>query len=227
MWSGLVALAVVPALAAQAPAITASDTVFTPGEVTIAPGGSVTLANAGGFHNFRFADGTELPSEPRGPDHADWDNLSRTFTEPDDYSFVCGAHPTTMSGVIRVRAPAATPTPTPTPIPTPTPQPSPPEEPEVRSLRVAAGTFCTRRGPRCARPGVRVRIDLTRPATVTGTLRRRSRAYGRVRFGTVPAGLRTLTFRRNAAGRRLVAGRYTLKITVADRAPQTLRFKVR
>ena len=222
MWSGLVALAVVPALAAQAPTITASDTVFTPGEVTIAPGGSVTLANSGGFHNFRFADGTELPSVPRGPDHADWDNLSRTFTKAGDYSFVCGAHPTMMSGVIRVQAPAA-----PTPTPTPTPQPSPSDDPEVRSLRLAAGTFCTRRGPRCARPGVRVRIDLTRPATVTGTLRRRSRGYGRVRFGTVPAGSRTLTFRRNAAGRRLVAGRYTLRLRVAGEPQPALRFRVR
>lgn len=224
MWRGLVALAVMPALAAQAPTITASDTVFTPGEVTIAPGGSVALANSGGFHNFQFADGTKLPSEPRAPDHADWVNLSRTFTEAGDYSFVCGAHPTLMSGVIRVQAPAATPTPT----PTPTPQPSPSEDPpEVRSLRLAAGTFCMRRGPRCSRPGVRVRIDLTQPATVTGTLRRRSRGYGRVRFGTVPAGSRTLSFSRNAAGRRLVAGRYTLRLRVAGEVQPALRFRVR
>jgi hypothetical protein len=92
---------------------------------------------------------------------------------------------------------------------------------------MAARTFCTRRGPRCARPGVRVRIDLTRPARVTGTLRRRARGYGRVRFGTVPAGPRTLRIRRNGAGRRLVAGRYTLRLRVAGEAQPALRFRVR
>jgi hypothetical protein len=72
------------------------------------------------------------------------------------------------------------------------------------------------------------------PAQVTGTLTRRpprgrarAKSFGRVSFGNVAAGLRTLRFSKNAAGKRLTAGRYTLKLTVAGRAPQTLRFKVR
>ena len=60
-----------------------------------------------------------------------------------------------------------------------------------------------------------MQIDLSQPATVTGTLRRRGRGFGRVRFGTVQAGARTLSFRRNAAGRRLTAGRYTLRLRIA------------
>ena len=74
---------------------------------------------------------------------------------------------------------------------------------------------------------MRVRIDLTQPATVTGTLRRRSRGYGRIRFGTVEAGARTLSFRRNAAGRRLTAGRYTLRLRIAGEKQPALRFRVR
>ena len=46
-------------------------------------------------------------------------------------------------------------------------------------------------------------------------------------FGTVAAGMRTLKFTKNAAGKRLTAGRYRLKLTIGTRAPQTLSFKVR
>jgi hypothetical protein len=40
-----------------------------------------------------------------------------------------------------------------------------------------------------------VRIDVSTPATVSGTLRRRGRGFVRVRFGTVEPGPRTLRFR--------------------------------
>jgi hypothetical protein len=48
----------------------------------------VARANAGGFHNFEFADGTSLPDQPRGPSDPAWDDLSRTFSEAGDYTFV-------------------------------------------------------------------------------------------------------------------------------------------
>jgi plastocyanin len=218
VWRGPVALAVIAgiALPAQSPTITASDTVFTPGTVTIATGERLTLANAGGTHNFVFQDGA-YPPDPAPPDDAAWDGLGRTFAQAGTYAFVCGAHPQ-MVGSVVVQDPAATPTPTPTPVP------SEPPPPTVRSLKLAATTFCIKR---CARPGVRVRIDLSQPATVTGTLRRRARGYGRVRFGTVAAGARTLTFRRNAAGRRLIPGRYTLRLRVAGEPQPPLQFRVR
>jgi plastocyanin len=213
---------VAPAVAAQGPTITASNYAFTPAELTVAPGESVRLANAGGFHSFEFADGS-YPANPTSSDDPVWDDLSRTFATAGDYAFVCGAHPQ-MTGVVKVRDPAATPTPTPSPTPTPAPAPAPSAPPEVRSLKLAAKTFCVRR---CARPGVRVRIDLSAPATVTGTLRRRGRRFGAVRFGTVAAGARTLKFRRTASGRRLVSGRYALRLLVAGEPQPVLRFKVR
>ena len=136
-----------------------------------------------------------------------------------------------MTGTVTVSAP------TPTPTPTATPGPGPPTQGgaqlEVRTLRVTASTFCTKRGPRCRRPGVKVKIDLSQPAAVTGTLSRRPRGrtrakrFGRVDFGTVAAGMRTLKFTKTAAGKRLTAGRYRLKLTIGARAPQTLSFKVR
>lgn len=225
MRRGVVAVALVtglvPVLQVQGTTITASDRVFTPREVTIAPGASVRLDNSGGFHNFVFADGS-YPATPTGDTDPVWDNLSRTFAQAGDYSFVCGAH-SEMTGIVHVRDPAATatPTPTPTPDPGPQPQPQPGSAPlEVRELELAANRFCVR----CA---VRVRIDLSQPATVTGTLQRRGRRFGRVRFGTVGAGPRTLRFRRTATGRKLVAGRYVLALRVAGEPQPALRFRVR
>ena len=219
-----VALGVMPALAAQGPTITASDFAFTPNDLTIAPGQALKLANSGGTHNFKFADGN-YPMAPTPSTDPVWDDLSRTFAQAGDYTFVCAAHPLDMKGVVHVQAPGATPTATPSATPTPTPSGS--EPPEVRRLSVAGTTFCVRRGPHCRKPGVRVRIDLSRPAPVAGTLSRRARRFGRVDFGTVAAGARKLSFRRTASGRRLTAGRYTLRLRVAGELQPPLRFRVR
>ena len=229
------ALAGMPAPAArQAKTITASDFQFDSAVVDIAVGETVTFAIAPGSvsHSFKFDDGPEYPTPPAGPGPA-WQNQSRTFTAAGRYLYVCGVHPS-MTGVVNVAA-STTPTPAPTPTATPTPLPgSSSQELEVRTLRMTAATFCTRRGPRCRRPGVKLRIDVSQPAAVSGTLKRRpprgrarARSFGRVSFGTVAAGPRTLTFTRNAAGRRLSAGRYTLAVTVAGRAPKSLAFRVR
>ncbi len=229
------AAAVMPALAADETTITASDFRFTPAQPPpISVGDTVRFANSGGTHNFAFADGASYPSAPSEPGPA-WNNLARTFTQAGAYAFVCDEHPN-MTGTVTVSA--ATPTPTPTPTATATPGPGPPTQGgaqlEVRTLRMTASTFCTRRGPKCRRPGVKMRIDLSQPARVTGTLSRRpprgnvrAKRFGRVSFGTVAAGMRILKFTKNATGKRLTAGRYRLKLTIGTRAPQTLSFKVR
>jgi plastocyanin len=216
------ALLGMPALAADDETLQARDFAFEPADVTVQVGDTVTftIATGSGAHNFEFDDGPAYPPMPSGPGAA-WNNQARTFTTAGTYPYVCGAH-ASMTGVVNVQAESSTPTPTPTPG-----GPSEPPAPEVRTLRMAAGPFCTKRGPRCERPGVRVRIDLSQAATVSGKLRLRDRSFGRVRFGTVPGGPRTLSFRRNAAGRRLIAGRYTLRLRVAGEAQDALRFKVR
>lgn len=214
------AATVVPALAANDETLEARNYEFDRPDVTIAVGDTVTFTIAPGSvpHSFAFDDGASYPTSPQPPGAA-WDNLSRTFTAAGTYTYVCGAHPS-MTGVVRVESPAATPTPSATPDPSSEPV-------EVRKLRLASTTFCTKRGKKCRKPGVKVQIDLSQPAAVAGTLKRRARGYGRVDFGTVAAGPRTLRFSRNAAGRRLKAGRYRLDLTIAGAAPRTLRFKVR
>jgi plastocyanin len=253
MRGGLVAAAVIvgfalagmPAPAArQAETIRAFDFGFDPDVVNVVAGDTVTFTiatNSASFHSFKFDDGPEYPpTGPAGQGPA-WTNQSRTFTAAGRYTYVCGAHPF-MLGEIDVSSAGSTPTPSPsataTPTPTPTPQggstdPGDPEL-EVRTLRLTADTFCTRRGPRCTRPGVKLRIDLSEAAPVSGTLKRRpprgrarARGFGRVSFGSVAAGPRTLSFTRNAGGRRLTAGRYTLSVAVAGRAPRSLAFRVR
>ena len=214
--------AVVPALAADDETLQAREYEFQPPEVTIQVGDTVTFTinpNATNFHNFHFADGPAYPESPSGPGSA-WDGQARTFTAAGRYTFACDAHPS-MTGAVNVEPAMSTPTPTPTSAPTPS------EPVEVQTLRMTASSFCTKRGKGCAKPGVRVRIDLSQPAEVSGTLRRRARSFGRVRFGAVPAGPRTLSFRRNAAGRRLTGGRYTLRLRVAGEPQEALRFRVR
>jgi hypothetical protein len=139
--------------------------------VTIRVGDTVRFANSGGTHNFAFADGASYPPSPSDPGPA-WNNLSRTFTQAGAYEFVCDEHPN-MTGTVTVSAATATPTATATATPGPGPPTQGSAQLEVRTLRMTASTFCTRRGPKCRRPGVKLRIDLSQPAAVTGTLARR------------------------------------------------------
>jgi plastocyanin len=236
--------AVAPALAAQDHTITASSNKYTDASITIATGDRVLFANAGGSHNFVFEDGPRYPEDPTPAGNAIWSTpLSRVFTAAGTYRFYCAAHGGPggegMSGTVTVSGggsdpvptPSATPTPTPTPSPGPsggTPSPGVEDAVRVRSLAPAARSFCVRRGPACRRPGVRLKIDLSRATRVSGVLRRRARRFGRVDFGTVAAGPRTLVFRRTASGTRLTPGRYTLAVTVSGAAGTTsLSFRVR
>jgi plastocyanin len=236
--------AVTPAFAAQDHTITASNFQYTNGTITIATGDRVIFANSGGTHNFAFDPGPDYPEDPLPANDAAWNPPpSRTFDTPGTYPFHCEQHPTQMTGTITVTGAPPTPTPSPAPSPAPQPSPSPSPSPEpggsggttpagglpvvVRSLTLAPGRFCARRGPKCRRPGVRLRIDLAAPARVTGVLKRRGKRFGRVDFGKVAAGPRTLRFRRTASGKRLTAGRYTLAVSVDGVTAKTLRFRVR
>jgi hypothetical protein len=183
-------------------------------------------------------DGTSFPAYPAPASDAFWSGQgearSRTFTTAGrTYAFRCEQHSYDMRGTVTVTGTA---TPTPTPTATPSPDPGAdagggaPPAVRVRTFAGAAASFCVRRGPRCRRPGVRLRIDLTRAARVTGVLRRGTapaRRFGRVAFGTVPAGPRTLTFQRTKGGKRLQAGRYTLAAQIDGAGSRTVRFRVR
>jgi plastocyanin len=231
-------VAAAPAIAAQDHTVTATSNVFTEADITIPAGDRVLLRNAEGTHNFVFEDGPRYPQDPTASGNAVWATLSRTFDTAGEYRYYCAAHGgpggSGMSGIIRVTG--STPAPSPSPSPQPTPSPSPSPGPggggttpsgsapaQLRSLSLAAKSFCIR----CKRPGVRVRIDLTAPARVTGVLKRRAKRFGRVDFGTVAAGPRTLRFQRTSSGKRLIPGRYSLALSVDGAVAKTLRFRVR
>jgi hypothetical protein len=184
-------------------------------------GDTVTLANAGGTHNFVFSD-EALPSAPTAANSPGWPR-TKTFSAAGRYEFYCAAH-MEMTGVVNVVAPTPAPTQTPAPTPPPGPGGGGPGAPglTIHALRLRGGPFCSRRSRACRRPGVALRIDLSAPAHVRGKLRRRGRRAGRVDLGTVPAGLHTERF-----GRRLKPGRYKLALRAGDLAPRSLRFRIR
>lgn len=230
-----VAAAGLPASAADDKTITAqANNTWAPPTITVAAGEKVTWTNNDAKDHNLLIDGREVV-----PSGQAW-NHERTFTaaEAGEHPFECDLH-TGMTGRVIVQAPTQpTPTPTPTPspgaTPTPTPTPAPPPSARLRIRRLAPvrGSFCTRRSRTCRRPGVTLRIDLSQPAAVRGTLERRRprgskrfRRVGRVNFGRVASGPRRLRFSR-ASRRVLAAGSYRLRLQV-DELRRTVRFRVR
>lgn len=108
--AGLVGTAAVlgaaPAAAQTSAGVTLTgDNTFSPEDVTVDEGGTVTFTWDGGTHNVSFDDGPM--SETTGEVGT---TFSRTFDEAGTFDFVCTIHPTTMSGTVTVEA-ASTPDP--------------------------------------------------------------------------------------------------------------------
>ena len=92
--------------------VTVSNFQFTPRELTVHPGDTVTWVNQGGFHNVTADDGSFRCAEgcagPAGdPSSAAW-TVSRTFTAVGRQPYFCEVHGgpggSGMSGVITVEA---------------------------------------------------------------------------------------------------------------------------
>ena len=85
--------------------VTVSSNVFTPSNVTVFQGETVTWSNAGGFHNVVFDDGSF--TQPPSPSSAAW-TASRTFATPGSFRYYCQAHGgpngVGMSGIVNVTA---------------------------------------------------------------------------------------------------------------------------
>jgi plastocyanin len=98
--------AALPASAANQ-TVVATDKVFTPADVTVFQGESVTWANGGGSHNVRFDDNSFVL--PGAPDATPW-SVSRTFDKVGVFRYYCEAHGwpngVDMSGAVTVK-PAA------------------------------------------------------------------------------------------------------------------------
>jgi plastocyanin len=141
LWAALpigVVLVAAPAAGAADQTVNALSTnVFSPADVSIAPGETVTWNNMGGIHNVRFDDGFDMPADPSPPP---W-SVQRTFDQVGDFAYRCEAHPY-MTGVVRVGT-GTTPAPGPpggsppggtTPAPGGTPPPSGAVRPKVTLL---------------------------------------------------------------------------------------------
>jgi plastocyanin len=90
----------VPASAADQAVTAQPSSEWSPDDVTIDIGDTVTWNNAGGIHNVAFNDGSY--TQPAQPSSSDW-SVQRTFESPGIFRYQCGFHGSSMSGVVRVR----------------------------------------------------------------------------------------------------------------------------
>lgn len=96
----MVVLMAAPASAADQ-AVTAQPSIqWSPDDVTIDMGDTVTWNNTGGFHNVEFNDGSFR--QPAQPESSDW-TAQRTFDTAGIFRYHCGFHGSAMAGVVRVR----------------------------------------------------------------------------------------------------------------------------
>lgn len=89
-----------PSLPLQATIALARQT-FSPANVTIAAGGTVTWDWAGDMVHNIVSDGPQ--SFPAHPDLQTEGSYSFTFTAPGTYNFHCEVHPRTMRGTVTVQ----------------------------------------------------------------------------------------------------------------------------
>lgn len=226
------AVGVLPALATDR-SVSIRDFAFTPSNVAVTPGGTVSWATELGssMHNVHFDD----QATAFGPASSDF-SASRTFDQEETYTYHCDVHPL-MRGTVYVNAtgtvptPSTTPSSTPSPSASPTPSGQPPTSPSpspggggggsagsttapVTSFRVTAasgrrGVFLT------------LRLGAGAAARVRGTLRRGARRVRRVTLLARPG-----RHRLKLPGRRLAPGHYKLTLKAGD-LTRTVRFRVR
>jgi plastocyanin len=91
---------VVPASAADQTVTAQPSSEWSPDDVTVDTGDTITWNNAGGVHNVRFNDGSY--TQPGQPSSSDW-SVQRTFDTPGIFRYQCGFHGSAMAGVVRVR----------------------------------------------------------------------------------------------------------------------------
>jgi plastocyanin len=185
------------ARAADWEVVTTSGDQFSPPDLTIEAGDTVTFRNTGGEHNVKFEDGSfERPSEPS---LLPW-RVSRGFGVPGRFPYYCERHGgpggVGMSGAIVV-APQGTFQDT--------------QDPVVTSAR-----FRSRRGHKIV-----VAFSASEAGRATVTLERRVKDKfrpSRSIVRNVGPGITRLTISRNRRGHRLRPGRYRGSVSVRDGA---------
>jgi plastocyanin len=211
------ALSVLPALAADQ-TVTVSSNEFTPVNVTIEQGDTVTWSNSGGSHNVRFDDGSF--EQPPSPDSSGW-TRERTFATAGTFSYYCEQHiGSGMTGTVTVN-PSGTGT---TTGPPPTPPAADTTRPAIARLSLSRKRF--RVAPARARQGTSFRFRLSEIADVRiaiarvikGRKRTRYRVVGVIARADRPSGANTIRFNGRFGRTRLAVGRFRATITATDAA---------
>ena len=186
--------------------VSAAGVSFTPPSVTVGVGDTVRWTNGGGQHNVVFDDGSYRSGDPT----IDTAIGQRTFAAAGTFTYHCELHEIYgMKGTVVVtRRPVPTPTPTaspspsgsPTPTPTGSPSPSPSVVPTPTAtsapVTVPGGTPALSRVRLAARvrggrlrgsarvgpTGARLSVAVQRAGAPVGSVRRRVRQAGIVRF---------------------------------------------
>jgi plastocyanin len=226
--------AVLPALAANG-FVEAGGASWDPARVAVKPGEKVTFTNPSSLrHTLKFDD--EASSRADG---AGW-VAERTFNQTGTYRFICEVHYSVgMVGRVFVNETGTLPT-----DPTPSPTPGASATPSASATATATPTPPSGGGGSTTTPAellsadvsvknrrVRLEIDLSAPAEVTGKVKRKRpsgtyKRFGSVDFGIVDAGPQKLSFKRVESGKRLKKGRYKLKLSAGEDT-ETLKFRVR
>jgi hypothetical protein len=239
---GCLVVGVLPALAADQP-VSVADFSFTPRNVAVMPGETVTWTNSGSSvsHNVHFDGEAALNSLSTSF------TVQKAFPTAGEFHYHCDMHPGLMTGTVFVNDTGTVPTPTPSPTTTATTSPTPspttslppgpgptPSSPAVVvsrfTVKAARASFCAKRSRTCKRPGVVLSLQLSASGSVrvTGTLRRRPlgggslRRFGSVAFTVKPGSRRV----RLPVRRRLTSGRYVLELKVGG-FTRRVQFRVR
>jgi plastocyanin len=220
------ALAVVPAVAADQEVRTTSGNRFDPDEVTVDAGDTVTVRNSSqGFHNVHWADRSEAELEPSP---TQWSS-QRTFTAADagkEFRFWCDPHQGSgMTGVVRVGG-SGTGTGTATGTGTQTTPTGTQTTTQPPGADTTAPVLTTLSGA-ATRRLLRLRFASDEDATVRVRVIQRGRTMARRTVAAQAGRTRAVRIRR-----RLRRGRLTVRLSATDaagnRAPaRTLRLRVR
>jgi plastocyanin len=261
-WLPLVALigfavAVVPALASNQSVQAGPGVAFSPNEIAVKPGETVTFSNAGGFHSVVFDNATPFnggaDASNGAPSSSAW-SATATFPAEGRFTFHCGYHGVSMTGTVNVNSEGTVPgssetIPGPTTTTGTTTAPTT-STPTTTTPTVPTTTGADTRAPSLAnlslarsfrvRSGVTLDMTVSELATIQGTLLKRPlrkakgrfKQFGTLRFVVRIAGDNRFRFTKTREGRRLQRGSYRLKLVATDGADnrskaRTVSFTVR
>lgn len=203
-----------PAQAANFTVSANPNNTFTPAQLSITEGDSVTFTNAGGAHNVHFEEDVDAAFPPQ----QDAWSFTRTFSTIGTYRYFDDAHGgrggLDMAGVIVVNQ---------APQPAKTLRPSGPTPPPKHFGAVTLrDTF--------SGSAFRLRLAAPKAGIIEGGIHRRNKNGKFVRIGTVlirvPAGLSSVRITKTAEGKKLNFGTYRVRL-VLNGENDTVRFKLK